>query len=81
MDPGRFPVYRLIDGQVMYQLRPGDRWSLVEDAVAARMLRMFDGTPLDAVGTERLHVANRERDEAGRGAAPHFRANARHNMR
>jgi len=51
MDVGRFPVYRLIDGRVMYQLRPGDRWTPVEDAVAARMLQIFDGVPLDVLGS------------------------------
>ena len=47
----RFPVYRLIDGRVMYQARPGDRWSLVDDAVVAKMARTFDGLSLDVVGT------------------------------
>ncbi len=46
----RFPVYRLIDGRVMYQARRGDRWSLVDNAVVARMFRAFDGMPLDVVG-------------------------------
>jgi hypothetical protein len=52
MDDGRFPVYRLIDGQVMYQARCGDRWSPVEDAVVARMFRIFDGIPLDVLRSE-----------------------------
>jgi hypothetical protein len=41
----------VIDGRVMYQARPGDRWSLVDDAVVARMFRTFDGLSLDVVGT------------------------------
>jgi hypothetical protein len=52
MDVGRFPVYRLIDGQVMYQARKGDRWLPVEDAVVARMFRILDGIPLDVLGSE-----------------------------
>lgn len=51
MGEERFPVYRLIDGRVMSQAQRGDRWSLVDEAVVAQMFRMFDGMPLDAVGT------------------------------
>ncbi|MEQ1943910.1 hypothetical protein ABMA32_15965 [Mesorhizobium sp. VNQ89] len=42
----RFPVYRLLGGHIACQLRPGDRWQVVDDALVDVMLSAFDGTAL-----------------------------------
>jgi hypothetical protein len=50
----RYPVYRLIDGEVVSQAGPGERWQPVPDAVVAAMFRTFDGAPIDAIRSEAI---------------------------
>jgi len=45
-DEQRFPVYRLLGGHIACQLRPGDRWQVVDDALVDMLLEVFDGVTL-----------------------------------
>jgi hypothetical protein len=62
----RHPVYRLIDGRVMCQAQPGARWQLVDDTVAHRMLKIFDGLEPGSLTTVQLDMSERQ---AARGTS------------
>jgi hypothetical protein len=56
----RHPVYRLIDGRIMCQAQPGARWQLVDDSVADRMLKTFDGLEPGSLTTVQIDWLERQ---------------------
>jgi hypothetical protein len=44
---GKYPVYRMIDGQVMCQEQSGGRWTPVDRRTVETMLRAFDGVAIN----------------------------------
>jgi hypothetical protein len=64
---GLYPAYRLIDGQVMCQEKPGARWTPVDHHIVEEMLSAYNGIPMDARARHVAASAN-ETVNAGQGS-------------